>query len=95
MIGLEHYASIKNNYCIGYFGNANEHLIQLKLLRPFMERKFPGLNIYLGCKDESMEYLRDCDNVIPISEMRKRKTEFASIVRRSTTCWIYGIISGL
>ncbi len=79
MIDLEHYARIKNNYCIGYFGNSDEHLIQLKLLRPCMERKFIGLNIFLGCKDVSYGYLQDCDKVIKLSEIRKRKREFAHI----------------
>jgi len=79
MIDLEHYAQIKNNYCIGYFGTSDEHLIQLKLLRPHMEQRFPGLNIFLSCKDVSFGYLQGCDNVIKLSEVKKRKREFAHI----------------
>ena len=79
MIGLEHYASIKNNYCIGYFGNSDEYLIQLRLLRPFLERRFHGLNIYLSCKDASIQYLDNCDKVIPLSGLRDKKSKFAHV----------------
>lgn len=79
MINLEHYARIKNNYCLGYFGTSDEHLVQLRLLRPNMERQFPGLKIYLGCKDASYGYLQGCDRVVKVSEIRKRKLEFAHV----------------
>ena len=44
-----------------------------------MERKFIGLDIFLSCKDVCYRYLQDCPKVIKLSEIKKRKTEFAHI----------------
>lgn len=80
MIGLSDYAKIHNNYCICYFGYADEYLIQLGLLRPFLERSFPGLNIYLGCKDSCKHFLQGYERILTLSDIKVRKPEFAHIV---------------
>lgn len=79
MINFTDYAKIANNYCICYFGYADEYLVQLRLIKPFLQQKFPELNIYLGCKDEKVSILKDCENVIKLTELKIRKTEFAHI----------------
>lgn len=79
MIGFEDYAKICNNYCVCYFGYNNEYLVQLQLLRPCLERRFPGLNIYIGCKDESISILDNEPKLIKISELKSRKQDFAHI----------------
>jgi len=79
MLALEQYAKIKNRYCLGYFGHCNEYLVQLRLIKPLLERKFNGLHLYLSCKDECVEYLQGCDNVVPMSSLRHKKIEFAHV----------------
>lgn len=79
MIGYAQYSKIKDNYCICYFGHADEYLIQLRLLKDVMKRDFKGLNIYFGCKDEKVHLLNDCGNVLKVTQIKARKSEFAHI----------------
>lgn len=77
MLALEQYAKIKNNYCLGYFGNCNEYLVQLRLIKPFLEQRFNGLNLYLSCKDECFHHLNSVANAIPMSQLSHNKSHFA------------------
>jgi len=79
MISFTDYAKIANNYCICYFGYADEYLVQLRLLKPLLEKAFPEINIYYGCKDEKTHILGDCERILKLSELKIRKTEFAHI----------------
>ncbi len=40
MISFIEYAKISDNYCICYFGYADEYLVQLRMLQPILEREF-------------------------------------------------------
>lgn len=93
MLALEQYAKIKNYYCLGYFGNCDEYLVQLRLIKPILEKKFNGLNIYLSCKDNHVQYLEGCDNIIPISELRQNKFKFAHMKEIRYNGQIHPIIS--
>jgi len=80
LIAFEEYAKIKNNYCICYFGQSDEYLVALELLRPLIERSFPGMNFYISCRDESLTVLADPSNkVLPISQLKIKKDTFAHI----------------
>lgn len=79
MIGLAHYARIMNNYCLCYLGYSEEYLLQLKLLRPYLEREFKGLNIYLACDERSFRILEGEQNVLTLKELTERKSEFCHI----------------
>lgn len=61
---IPHYAKIKDNYCIAYFGYNNEYLIQLKLLRPIIEKELPGIKVYLACKKDSMYLLQNEERIL-------------------------------
>lgn len=71
------YAKIKNNYCICYLGNSDEYLVQLRLLLPILESKFPGLKIHLMGKDDKIDLLGQ--NGIKFSDLRHLKSHFAHI----------------
>lgn len=77
MIEFHHYARIKDNYCICYFGHSDEYLVQLKLLKPIIERELPGLKIHFGCKDDKASLLGECDGLLKISEFKARRSDFA------------------
>jgi hypothetical protein len=79
VISFTDYAKIANNYCICYFGQSDECLVQLRLIRPFLQRQFPDLNIYIGCKDDKTHYLKNCEKILKISDLKIRKSEFAYI----------------
>jgi len=64
MIPLPEYAKIKDKYCIAYFGNCDEYLVQLKFLRPIMEKTYPGIQVYLACKPSALEWLEGEENVV-------------------------------
>jgi predicted RNA-binding protein len=78
-IPLPQYAKIKDNYCIAYFGNNKEYLIQLKLLRPYMESTFPGIQIYLSCKEDSIYLLKDEERIILRDKLKENKHLFGYI----------------
>ncbi len=77
MVDFVKFAKISNNYCICYFGYADEYLIQLRLLTPVLEAEFPGLNLFIGCKDDKLHLLGN--KAMKITELKARKEEFAYI----------------
>lgn len=81
MIAFEQYSKIYNNYCVCYFAGADEYLVQLTLLRPIIEQKFPNLNIYIGCADESkrIAFLKNDPKTLTKDELRLKKNNFAHI----------------
>ena len=79
MISFANYSKIANNYCVCYFGHSDEYLVQLRLLKPIIEKSFPDLNVYIGCKDEKSHILGDCNHILKLTELKIRKSEFAYI----------------
>lgn len=79
MISFESYSKIANNYCVCYFGNSDEYLVQLKLLKPIIEKEFQDLNVYIGCKDEKLDLLEGCNQTLKLTELKIRKNNFAYI----------------
>jgi hypothetical protein len=79
MLPLVEYMKIKDNYCISYQGAAKDFLMLLKLLRPSMEAKFPGTQIYISCKDEYTYLFDDEPRIITRSELQERRKQFAYI----------------
>lgn len=66
------YAAVKDKFCISYFGNANEYLVQLRLLRPQLERAFPELKIYLSCKDDAYYLLKGEGRIVLKSQLYEK-----------------------
>ena len=73
------YTKVKNNYCICYFGNCNEYLIQLKYLRSIIEKELPGIKIYIGFKDGLYNLLDGESNIVPDTVIRTNKKKYAYI----------------
>lgn len=80
MIDFPRYAQIKDRYCICYFGHCDEYLIQLRLLRKHIEKAFPGLEVYFGCRDEKLHLVESSGPHLKVSEIKSRKQDFAHIV---------------
>lgn len=78
MIPFPKYASIKDKYCICYFGPVDEYLVCLRLVRPIIERKYPGLRLHFGCKDDKAVHLNGCE-ILKVSEIKMRREEFAHV----------------
>lgn len=77
---MPHYAKIKDRYCIAYFGSCNEYIVQLRLLRPIMERTFPGVQVYLACKDELLNtLLKNEERTLGREDLRTRRKDFAYV----------------
>lgn len=70
-IPLTQYAKIKNKYCISYYGNCNEYLVQLKLARPYIEKMYPGIQVYLVSKDDTFYLLEDEPRTLKRSQYDK------------------------
>ncbi len=73
---LTHYAKIKDNYCIGYFGQDDEVLTNLCKARNSLEDKFPGLKIYLVCNDEKIDLFKEA-RLISKSNLEENHKNFA------------------
>lgn len=83
-IPLPEYIKVKDNYCLAYFGNSKEYLVQLRLLRPFMEKQFPGVKVFLCCKDCYFYLLKNEERILTQTELQSKKNEFAYV--RELTC---------
>jgi hypothetical protein len=79
MIAFTEYSKIKDNLCLCYLGSCNEYLVQLKFIRPAIEKELPGINIYICCKDIASHLLDGEPRVIKASEIKDRKKELAYI----------------
>jgi hypothetical protein len=79
MIPLPEYAKIKDKYCIAYNGYSKEYIVQLRLLRPIMEKTFPGIMVYLSCRDEHMYLLKNEERIISRNSLKENKNNFAYI----------------
>jgi hypothetical protein len=81
---LPQYAKAKDNYCIAYYGNNKEHLVQLRLLRPFMESTFPGIKVYLACREDAAYLFKGEERIFTSEELKTNKHLLAYI--RELTC---------
>jgi hypothetical protein len=79
MLPLKDYIKIKDNYCITYFGSAKDFLMQLRLLRPSMEATFPGVQVYICCKDEYTYIFENDPRILSKTELFDNKKNFAYI----------------
>lgn len=61
MIPFHEYIQVKNNICISYYGSSDEYLILLDIVKPFLEKKFPNLNICFHCKKEKEKLLQEAN----------------------------------
>lgn len=68
---FKNFLDVKYKYCISYFGNSNEYIELLRLLRPFIESQFRGVQIHLACKDDVYYLLKDEPRVCRKSEFDK------------------------
>lgn len=73
------YVKIKDNYCCCYLGNTAEYIVQLKLLRPHIEKQLPGLHVYIACKDNFYYLIEDEPRTVRSSEMKDLKHLFAYV----------------
>jgi hypothetical protein len=78
-VPLPQYAEIKDNYCIAYYGDNREYIVQLKILRPTMEKTFPGIKVYLSCKNNYMYLLKGEQRIIQFEELDKNRNLFGYI----------------
>lgn len=74
MIPLHEYVKIKDNYCLCYYGESDEYLVLLRLLKPIIENHLPKLKLHISCKDEKAYLL---DNAVKLSEGSLGKFKFA------------------
>ena len=76
---LPYYAKIKDRYCIAYFGFSTEYIIQLRLLRPNIEKTLPGLQMYIACNDNVFQLLQGEERVLTKSQLSNYDRSFAYI----------------
>ncbi len=72
-VPLPHYAKIKDRYCIVYYGQSEKTLNLLRITKPIIEQKLPGIQIYLSFLDETAK------EEIPKSQLNELKNQFAHI----------------
>jgi hypothetical protein len=63
-VPLSKYISIKDKYCIGYFGRDKSLILDLLKSRKAMEKQFPGLVVFIACKNEMMELIKGHHDII-------------------------------
>jgi hypothetical protein len=70
---LDQYSKTKNQYAISYLGRCGEYVLQLKALRPFLENKFPDMEISLICRDLFFCLLEGSERVFKASDLDESK----------------------
>ena len=73
---LTEYVKIKDNYCICYFGHQTAYLVQLRILRPFIEQALPKLRLYICCNDEYLYLFEDEPRIVAHSQIDKKQFAF-------------------
>jgi hypothetical protein len=68
---LEKYANIKDCFAISYLGRSGEYLVQLLAIRPYLEKKLPGIQIFLIYRDSYAHLLNGADRSVKVSEFDK------------------------
>lgn len=76
---LADYARSKDNYLIYYLGPNEEYLLQLLLVRPALERHFPGLQLFISCKDHYFPRISGNDRTLPYSQINGQRHCFAHL----------------
>lgn len=56
-VAFPQFAKTKDNYCIAYYGNNNEYVVQLLYLADAIEKELPGIRLYIACKN-NLSHLR-------------------------------------
>jgi len=79
MFELPQYAKVKDNYCICYFGSSDEYLVILRTLKDVIQKRFEGMNLSFGCKDEKVHLLGEQSDIIKVSEIKLKRRQFAQI----------------
>jgi len=79
MINFTKYASIKDRYCLNYFGNCDEYLLQLFLLKPIIENQFKGIQIYIGCREDKKLLFQNNNFVLEKSKISKEYLNFGHV----------------
>lgn len=77
MIEFPKYAQIKDRFCLCYFGQCDDYLTLLVALRPRIEACMPGLQLWLGCRDDRVEMVGE--RSLPISMLKADRFTFAHI----------------
>ena len=80
MLEFTKYSKIKDFVCISYFGQNDEYLIQLKIIKPIIEEKYKGLKILIALKDEKVDIFKDENYIIKRSELRNKMFDFGYFI---------------
>ena len=78
MIALKDYARNKDKYCLCYFGYSDEYLVQLRLIKPHLDRAFPGIQFHIGCRDEKTDLLKNTQSMT-VSQIKVARKDFGHI----------------
>jgi hypothetical protein len=78
-IKYEHYAKIKDKVCMLYAGHCTDYIIIMKLIRPLLEAQFPGMTIFIACRDELLYLLRGQPRVVPRSTIKRNVNQYGYI----------------
>lgn len=79
MIPITQYAKVKDRYCLCYFGYSDEYLVLLRLIKPLLERRYPGLQLCLGCKDDKTHLLGNCRPILRMSQIKGERENYAYV----------------
>lgn len=71
------YLDIKDNYCLGYFGDDKETLNKFLQAREYIEKELKGIKIFISCKDSLKSIVHGKRNIILESKMDDYKGKIA------------------
>jgi len=71
------YISVKDNYCLSYFGDDEDTLNSIIKAREVIEKELKGLKVFITCKDSMKNTVFGKRNIIFESKLKDFKGRFA------------------
>lgn len=75
MIGLAEYSEVKNKICLFYYGQCDEYLLQLDILKPYIEKQ-KNISMFISCRNDKKILFSDKDYVLSLSDLGDYKFGF-------------------
>ena len=75
-ISFSKYLSVKDNYCITYFGKDRNLIQKIIKVRDLIENELKGFKIYIACDDDFRSLINGKRNIILNSQMNEHQGKF-------------------
>lgn len=92
-IPISEYHRIKDRFCLAYFGDCAEYIVQLLCFRPQIEQSLPGTEIYIAHRKEHGYIVGDAPRTLTKEELGETIREYAYVREFRTSMDRHAVLS--